>query len=166
MVGCYIKGHVFFKINSQISEEKSIHLDRIDIERGLCNRPDESADVSRLYQPQLTPSSHTHSHPPTLEYLRRERGPIFYLYTSSLLLVRVSKIRFTITISNIFFNLSNLAQTLEFCFNVLAGIIASTIFIQERGGLQPSVYICVGIIIGLKVLLLPSIQRKIKEEWL
>jgi hypothetical protein len=49
--------------------------------------------------------------------------------------------------------------------NVFAGVIASAIFIQEKGVLQPSVYVCVTLIGLLKMILLPGVLEKIKEDW-
>ncbi|CAF1156516.1 unnamed protein product [Rotaria magnacalcarata] len=53
----------------------------------------------------------------------------------------------------------------EFSSNVLAGIVASALFIQDEKLLQERIAICVTIIIILKVMLTSLVYQITKEDW-
>jgi hypothetical protein len=60
-----------------------------------------------------------------------------------------------------------LVMTLEFCLNVFAGVVASAIFIQDQTLMTKRMAICVGLIIGLKIILVNLVHRYfVRDKWL
>ncbi len=61
--------------------------------------------------------------------------------------------------------MSNLVTALEFSLNVLAGVVASAIFIQNQSLLYGRIIICLGVIILFKCLSTRYIQKRTLESW-